>query len=130
MCAAAVEHNRVAHRLGDEWIMEYAAGTLSEGEAILVASHLSFLPDAAETLEVAEAIGGSLLEHETSASMAPDALASVLARIDGAATAAPIVRTNPAIPGRVSVMLSAAMIPSSISTLMTSAAVAYMPKRP
>ena len=90
MCAAAVEHNRVAHRLGDEWIMEYAAGTLSEGEAILVASHLSFLPDAAEMLEVAEAIGGSLLEHETSASMAPDALASVLARIDGAATAAPL----------------------------------------
>ena len=82
MCAARVEHNKVTHRLGDEWLMEYAAGTLSEGEAVLVASHLSFLPDATDRVAEAEAIGGSLLESETGVTMAPDALAAVLARID------------------------------------------------
>lgn len=82
MCAATVEHNGITHRLGDEWIMEYAAGTLSEGEAVLVASHLSYRPDAARSMEAAEAIGGSLLEGEAAATMAPDALAAVLSRID------------------------------------------------
>lgn len=82
MCAATVEHNGITHRLGDEWIMEYAAGTLSEGEAVLVASHLSYRPDAARSMEAAEAIGGSLLENEAGATMAPDALAAVLSRID------------------------------------------------
>ncbi len=82
MCAATVEHNEITHRLGDEWIMEYAAGTLSEGEAVLVASHMSYRPDAARTVEAAEAIGGSLLEGETGTAMAPDALAAVLSRID------------------------------------------------
>lgn len=82
MCAATVEHDGITHRLGDEWIMEYAAGTLSEGEAVLVASHLSYRPDAASSVEAAEAIGGSLLEGETGTAMAPDALAAVLSRID------------------------------------------------
>ena len=82
MCAAQVEHNEITHRLGDEWIMEYASGTLSEGEAVLVASHLSFRPDAFDRIAEAEAIGGSLLENEPAAAMAPEALASVLARID------------------------------------------------
>lgn len=82
MCAATVEHNGITHPLGDEWIMEYAAGTLSEGEAVLVASHLSYRPDAARSMEAAEAIGGSLLNGEAGAAMAPDALAAVLSRID------------------------------------------------
>lgn len=97
MCAAQVEHNGITHRLGDEWIMEYAAGTLSEGEAVLVASHLSFLPDSERSLNAAEAIGGSLLENEASAAMAPDALAAVLARIDAPANDE-VATLEPAVP--------------------------------
>ncbi len=72
----------VTHRLGSEWIMDYAAGTLSEGAALMVASHLSFLPDARAELAAAEAIGGALLDGLEPDAVAPDALAHVLARIE------------------------------------------------
>ncbi len=46
MNAALKKSAAVAHRLGDEWLMAYAAGALSEGQSLLVASHLSFIDDA------------------------------------------------------------------------------------
>lgn len=76
----------VVHRLGEEWIMDYAAGTLSEGAALMVASHLSFLPGARADLAAAEAIGGALLDGLEPDAVAPDAFARLSAKLDLAET--------------------------------------------
>ncbi|WP_339831457.1 ChrR family anti-sigma-E factor [uncultured Parvibaculum sp.] len=89
MSAMSLTPSPVTHRLGDEWLMAYAAGALSEGQSLLVAAHLSFLDDAAERLAVAEAAGGALLETVAPDLMAPDALAQTLARLDAPLPAAP-----------------------------------------
>ncbi|WFR98912.1 ChrR family anti-sigma-E factor [Rhizobium tumorigenes] len=54
----------VVHHLGDELLMSYAAGTLSEGWNIGVATHLSFCPGCRERLAEFETIGGYFLECE------------------------------------------------------------------
>lgn len=48
----------------------YAAGNLSEAESMIVASHLTFKPDARRLVSQMEAIGGSLLCHK----LAPETL--------------------------------------------------------
>ncbi|MEX1152739.1 ChrR family anti-sigma-E factor [Parvibaculum sp.] len=89
MTALSRNPSTVTHRLGDEWLMAYAAGALSEGQSLLVATHLSFLDDAAERLAVAEAAGGALLETISPDLMAPDALAQTLARLNAPLPATP-----------------------------------------
>lgn len=79
----AAPRTKVAHRIGDEWLMAYAAGTLSEGQSLLVASHLSYLDDAPSRVAAAEAAGGALLDRLDADGMAPDALAKTLALLDG-----------------------------------------------
>ena len=68
----------VTHRIGDEWLMAYAAGTLSEGQSLVIASHLSYLDDAPARISAAEAAGGALLERLEAEYMAPDALAAFI----------------------------------------------------
>lgn len=45
----------------DEWIVSYAAGSLSEAHALVVASHIDYHPELRRKLKDAEAIGGALL---------------------------------------------------------------------
>lgn len=71
----------VTHRMGAEWIMAQAAGTLSEGEALLVASHLSYVPTARADMATAAAAGGMLLENLAPTPLAEDALNRALARL-------------------------------------------------
>lgn len=78
------------HLLGDEWIMAYAAGALSEGASLMVASHLSFRPDAQRQIAAAEAVGGALLDGMTPETLADDALSRTLAMLD--APEAPILQ--------------------------------------
>jgi putative transcriptional regulator len=54
----------VLHHLSDELLMSYAAGTLSEGWSIGVATHLSFCPGCRQRLSEFESIGGHFLECE------------------------------------------------------------------
>ena len=89
---AGVNTRPVTHRLGDEWLMAYAAGSLSEGQSLIVSSHLSYLEDAPARISLAEAAGGVLLERLEADRMAPDALARTLALLDAADDA-------PAVPG-------------------------------
>lgn len=79
----------VTHRLGDEWLMAHAAGALSEGQSLIVASHLSYLDDAKARLSLAEATGGALLDDLDADIMAPDALARTLALLDADEPRAP-----------------------------------------
>jgi putative transcriptional regulator len=82
-----------ARHLDGEWIMGRAAGTLNEGEALLLASHLSFVPEARAKVAAAEAVGGMLLEGLAPEPLAEDALNRTLARLyddDPEPAAAPV----------------------------------------
>ncbi|MDW5315860.1 ChrR family anti-sigma-E factor [Rhizobium sp. PL01] len=52
----------VRHHVSDDMLMSYAAGTLSEGWSIGVATHLPFCPDCRRRLAEFENIGGFFLE--------------------------------------------------------------------
>lgn len=47
--------------ISDDWIVSYAAGSLSEAHALIVASHIDYHPELGKKLGDAEAIGGALL---------------------------------------------------------------------
>lgn len=53
----------IRHHLNDDLLVDYAAGTLSEGWSLAVACHLAFCPQCREELALAEATGGALLEE-------------------------------------------------------------------
>jgi putative transcriptional regulator len=83
----------------DEWLVSYAAGALSDAEALVVASHLAYHPELDSKISDAEAVGGALLEGMTPADMAEGAIDAVLARLDTAgddtqATPAPVSADN------------------------------------
>lgn len=72
------------HRLGDEWLVGLASGTLSEGEAMFARTCLSFVPEAANDLALAQTLGGAALERAPKAALNAGARASLLAALDGA----------------------------------------------
>ncbi len=53
----------VKHHLNDDLLIDYAAGTLSEGWSLAVACHLALCPHCREQLALVEATGGALLEE-------------------------------------------------------------------
>ncbi len=68
----------------DELLVDYAAGALSEGLALAIASHASMCGLCAGRLAEIEGIGGSLLEGEAPVAMGYGALAALLNRLDDA----------------------------------------------
>jgi putative transcriptional regulator len=86
------------HQAPDELLLDYAAGALPEGPALVVALHVALDPVARRTVETLSSIGGALLENEAVAEVDASALDDVLAKLDQAAVetrSAPI----PAPPG-------------------------------
>lgn len=71
-----------AHPLGEEWLAGLASGTLSEGEAVFTRTCLSLMPDGAERLSLARAMGGALLEEAPAALIRPDTRKALLAALD------------------------------------------------
>lgn len=57
---------KIHHHIDDELLVSYAAGSLSEGWSIAVATHLSLCPTCRARLRTAESVGASLFERETS----------------------------------------------------------------
>lgn len=55
----------IRHHLNDDLLLDYAAGTLSEGWSLAVACHLAMCPHCREQLALAEATGGALMEELT-----------------------------------------------------------------
>jgi putative transcriptional regulator len=90
----------VLHHLGDELLMSYAAGTLSEGWSIGVATHLSFCPSCRDRLTEFETIGGYFLECEEPEAGEVVGWADMKKRIEGSAepTNVPSVRSDPLLP--------------------------------
>ena len=67
----------------EDLLLDYARGALEPGRALVVAAHLGACPVCRAAARFAEAVGGALIEEAAPAELAPDALAKVLAQIDG-----------------------------------------------
>ena len=70
------------HTAPEELLLDYAAGALPPGPALVVASHLALDPAARRTVERLDAVGGALMEDETGAALDDEALERTLARLD------------------------------------------------
>lgn len=66
----------------DEWVLSYAAGSLSEAHALVVASHIDSHSELKEKLSDAEAIGGALLEDNDTAELSDTMWEGVLGKLD------------------------------------------------
>lgn len=73
-----------AHTVQDEWLLSYAAGTLSPGRHLMVASHAAYRDDVQEKVADAEAIGGALLESMGSSDVDQRVLERLLGQLDDA----------------------------------------------
>lgn len=80
--------------LGNEFLAEYAGGTLPPGMSLLTAAYLTYSPDARARVAEFEAIGGALLESQPAETVVSPSLDATLAMLDkhlpGGATGAPI----------------------------------------
>jgi putative transcriptional regulator len=70
----------ITHHPSEAMMTAYAAGSLSEGIGLVVATHLSACPACRRLNQMLEAVGGVMLEDLPPAAMSPDGLALVLAR--------------------------------------------------
>jgi len=66
-----------------ELIAAYAAGTLSDGLSLVVASHLTYCPTCRSAARDFEAVGGTMLRKAPEAELSSSALDAVFAMIDG-----------------------------------------------
>ncbi|WP_374443378.1 ChrR family anti-sigma-E factor [Stella sp.] len=65
-----------------EFLLDYAAGSASDGIALLVATHVTLCPDCRGKLKAMEAVGGALLDSLAPAAVDADARARCFARLD------------------------------------------------
>lgn len=72
----------IRHHPSDASLMAYGAGSLPEGLALAVATHLAFCADCRDRVADIEAIGGSYLDDLPAEALPDDALAATLARLD------------------------------------------------
>jgi putative transcriptional regulator len=87
----------------DDHLIEYAAGALPRGMALLAASHLTFCPRCRDRVARFETIGGALLRAADPSGVAPPDFAAVAARLSepeapkaaGGALAADPILPNP-----------------------------------
>jgi putative transcriptional regulator len=85
----------------EERLLAYAAGTLSQPEAVVVSACLSLRPDAAAWVGRLQAVGGEILVDMPPAALDEDALARALARVDadpGEAAPPPPLNDMPELP--------------------------------
>lgn len=70
------------HHLSEEILMAYAAGSLPEALSLVVASHITLCPVCRSKVEAYEALGGSLMEDISPASLPESALSNIFAVLD------------------------------------------------
>lgn len=71
-------HHHPDHAL----LLDYAAGSLPEPLALLVAAHVALCPECAAETARMEAVGGAMLENISPDAVSDDTLARALARLD------------------------------------------------
>jgi putative transcriptional regulator len=72
----------IKHHIGDDLVLAYASGELDEATSLLVATHMALCPQCRQALELAESIGGTLIEEETEAEIADGELEAIFGRIE------------------------------------------------
>ena len=72
----------ILHHPADELLLSYAAGATDEAMSLILATHLALCPQCRSTVAKAEAAGGALLEAGDSTPLTPNALQSVMSRLD------------------------------------------------
>ena len=77
------------HHISDDLLIGYAAGSLSEGWSLVVATHLALCPASRHRVELATEIGGVMLESIDTVSVAEDSLERVMTRIASDAPSGP-----------------------------------------
>jgi putative transcriptional regulator len=70
------------HPAPEELLLDYAAGALPEGPALVVALHVALDPAARRLVETLSGLGGVLLEDAPAAEVDPSALDHVMAKLD------------------------------------------------
>ena len=73
----------ISHHLSDEYLVEYAAGSLPEAEALVVASHLAMCGECRARVETFESVGAVLLEDGAAEAVSNDAFDKVMEMISG-----------------------------------------------
>ena len=58
---------KIEHHVGEDLLLAYAAGTLDEATSLLVATHLALCPACRADLDLAQTIGGVLLDRTEAA---------------------------------------------------------------
>lgn len=72
---------------GEDLLIDYAAGTLEEPIALLVATHLALCPACRHDVDRLDEVGGALLESMEPASVGEHSLEALMARLDQPAPA-------------------------------------------
>lgn len=72
----------IKHHLDDATLVSYAAGSISQAMALVVACHISICPDCQQKASESEAIGGLMLDGLKEVDINEDALEQVLACLD------------------------------------------------
>lgn len=87
----------IRHHLDEATLLSYAAGSLSQGMALVTACHLAMCSDCRKRAQSSEAIGGALMETLTPSPISDNALDAVLAAIEAQDEAIQIepVRSKP-----------------------------------
>jgi putative transcriptional regulator len=87
----------IVHHVNDDLLVSYAAGALSEGWGIAVATHLALCPACRQRSSAAEALGGSMLESLDGEALDAKSWDAVRARLTDAPTQArPRLSATPA----------------------------------
>lgn len=72
----------INHHISDEMLMSYAAGALSEGASLFVASHIHMCKKCAQRVFTAEAVGGALVDDLDGVPMTSCGFDDLMARIE------------------------------------------------
>lgn len=86
----------IRHHPEDELLLALAAGTLDTGAAVVVAAHAEQCDQCRARLRGFEALGGALLDTSEPATLAPEAWARTLARLDAPPPSPPAPPPPPA----------------------------------
>lgn len=75
----------ITHHLSDEFLVEYANGSLPAPEALVVGSHLAICTECRDRVETFENVSAVLMEDGDVEAVSPEALDAVLAMIESPA---------------------------------------------
>lgn len=85
----------IRHHLNEDLLVSYAAGHLSEGWSLAVATHLAMCPQCRRQLDLAEAAGGALVAELAPVSAPADAWAQLKSRVMAEPRTEPVAVAKP-----------------------------------